>query len=444
MRDSLAHVGSSRLTTLFIDLEIANMEYNTGSRWDTAYEWKAVALLSLGFGLVGIDRFMIMPLFPVMMTELHLDYQDLGHITGALAVAWGISAMFMGNLSDRLGHRKVVIPAIIVFSLLAGLSGLATGVGSLILIRAVMGFAEGAYTPASITATLDASRPTRHGRNIGIQQMALPLFGLGIAPILVTQLLKVLPWHWIFAVVSIPGLLLAWLMFKVLRDTRASSAARHTATHDVTVCRWTDVFRYRNIPLNIIGMLCWLTCLVVLSALFPSYLIDYLHLSMQQMGYVLSAIGLGGTFGTLVMPALSDKLGRKPVMIVSVVGAAVFLFLLMRTGANPALLFTCLTFTLLFVFSLITLTVGPLSAESVPATLMSTASGLVVGIGEVFGGGLAPAMAGYIAKHFGIQYIMHLGLGALAIGFVVALSLTETAPSRRGEQAEGLLMSRVE
>ena len=146
------------------------MEHNNGFRWDTACEWKAVALLSLGFGLVGIDRFMIMPLFPVMMADLHLDYQDLGHITGALAVAWGISAMFMGNLADRVGHRKVIIPAIIVFSLLAGLSGLATGVGSLILIRAVMGFAEGAYTPASIIATLDASRPTRHGRNIGIQQ----------------------------------------------------------------------------------------------------------------------------------------------------------------------------------------------------------------------------------------------------------------------------------
>ncbi|KXU92966.1 MFS transporter permease [Caballeronia megalochromosomata] len=413
------------------------MEYSTGSRWDTAYEWKAVALLSLGFGLVGIDRFMIMPLFPVMMTDLHLDYQDLGHITGALAVAWGISAMFMGNLSDRVGHRRVIIPAIIVFSLLAGLSGLATGVGSLILIRAVMGFAEGAYTPASIIATLDASKPTRHGRNIGIQQMALPLFGLGIAPILVTQLLKVLPWHWIFAVVSIPGLLVAYLMLKVLRNTQPTVAVLHdAATHT-----WTDVFGYRNIPLNIVGMLCWLTCLVVLSALFPSYLIDYLHLSMQQMGYVLSAIGFGGTLGTLLMPALSDKLGRKPVMICSVIGAAVFLFLLMHTGANPTLLFIYLTLTLLFIFSMITLTVGPLSAESVPVKLMSTASGLVVGIGEVFGGGFAPALAGYIAKHFGIQYIMHLGLAALAVGFVVALSLKETAPSRTRVQSGAVASS---
>ncbi|CAB3810172.1 Putative metabolite transport protein YjhB [Paraburkholderia caffeinitolerans] len=406
------------------------MNRNLNSHWDTAYEWKAVLLLSLGFGLVGIDRFMIMPLFPVMMKDLRLDYQDLGHITGALSVAWGFSAMFMGNLSDRIGHRKVIMPAIVMFSLLAGLSGLATGVGTLILIRAVMGLAEGAYTPASIVATLDASKPSRHGRNIGIQQMALPLFGLGIAPILVTQLLKVMPWHLIFAIVSIPGLVVAALLWKVLRNTRVTTAAEHTMTHDAAEHKWSDVLRYRNIPLNIVGMLCWLTCLVVLSALFPSYLVDYLHLDIQQMGYVLSAIGFGGMLGTITMPTLSDKLGRKPVMILSVIGATIFLTLLARTGANPTALFFYLMLTLLFVFSMITLTVGPLSAESVPAKLMSTASGLVVGVGEVFGGGIAPAIAGYVAKHFGIQYIMWLGFIALAIGFVVALSLKETAPSR--------------
>ncbi|MBJ9658861.1 MFS transporter [Burkholderia multivorans] len=411
------------------------MDSSITSRWDTAYEWKAVVLLSLGFGLVGVDRFMIMPLFPVMMKDLHLDYQDLGYITGALSVAWGFSAMLMGNLSDRVGHRKVVIPAIVMFSLLAGLSGLATGLGTLILIRAVMGLAEGAFTPASIIATLDASKPSRHGRNVGIQQMALPLFGLGLAPILVTQLLKFMPWHSIFAIVSIPGLVVALLLWKVLRNTKASSAAVHTMTHDATEHKWSDVFRYRNIRLNIVGMLCWLTCLVVLTALLPNYLVDYLHLDMQQMGYVLSAIGFGGMLGTVTMPSLSDRLGRKPVMILSVIGAAVFLTLLARTGANPTALFFYLMLTLLFVFSMITLTVGPLSAESVPAKLMSTASGLVVGVGEVFGGGIAPAIAGYVAKHFGIQYIMTLGFIALAVGFIVAASLKETAPSRATRQA---------
>jgi MFS family permease len=403
----------------------------TPSRWDVSYEWKAVTLLCLGFGLVGIDRFMILPLFPVISQELHLNYQDLGQITGVLSIAWGLASIFMGNLSDRLGHRKVLIPAVIVFSLLAGFSGLATGVVSMMAIRALMGLAEGAFTPVSIVATLDASKPSRQGMNIGIQQMALPLFGLGIAPVLVTQLLKVVEWHWIFALVSIPGLLIAYLLYRVLRNTTPAVAALHTATHDASAHKWSDVFKYRNIPLNMLGMLCWLTCLVVLSALLPSYLIDYLHLSLEQMGLVLSAIGFGGTLGTLVMPALSDRLGRKPVMLVSVVGAGIGLYWLMHTGAEPYRLFGSLFATLFFVFSMICLTVGPISAESVPAKLMTTASGIVVGTGEIFGGGIAPVIAGYVAQHYGIQYILHLAAVALVLGCVVVLFLQETAPSKR-------------
>ncbi len=401
------------------------------TRTSVGYEWKTVTLLCLGFGLVGIDRFMILPLFPVISKELNLNYQDLGQITGVLAIAWGVAALFMGNLSDRIGHRKVIIPAIIVFSLLAGLSGLATGVGSLMVIRALMGLAEGAYTPASIVATIDASKPSRQGLNVGIQQAALPLFGLGIAPILVTQLLKLVEWHWIFAMVSIPGLIVAYLLYRGLKDPDPQVAAVHTATHDTSDHSWSDVFKYRNIPLNMIGMLCWLTNLVVLSALLPSYLIDFLHLTLEQMGYVLSAIGFGGTLGTLVMPALSDRLGRKPVMVMSVVGAAIGLYFLTHAGAEPIRLFVSLAATLFFVFSMICLTVGPISAESVPAKLMSTASGIVIGTGEIFGGGIAPVVAGYVAQHYGIQYIMHLAAIALAVGLVVTLLLKETAPSKQ-------------
>ena len=36
-------------------------------QWDTSYEWKAVLLLGLGFGLVGLDRWIIAPLFPCMV-----------------------------------------------------------------------------------------------------------------------------------------------------------------------------------------------------------------------------------------------------------------------------------------------------------------------------------------------------------------------------------------
>ncbi len=297
-------------------------------------------------------------------------------------------------------------------------------------------------------ATLQVSHPSRQGRNIGIQQAALPLFGLGIAPILVTQLLQVVAWHWIFALVSLPGLLVAWWLHRTLRPAEtagqtvatSASADRSSALaispsgeagQRAPTAHWHAVLRHRNVVLGMVGMLCWLTNLVVLSAMLPSYLTDHLRLTVEQMGWVLSAIGFGGTLGTLIMPALSDRCGRKPVMIASVLGAGLGLALFMHTGADPQRLFAGLFIALFFVFSLICLTVGPLSAESVPPHLMSTASGLVIGVGEIFGGGIAPVIAGAVAEHFGIDRIMHLAAWALALGLLVAVLVRETAPGRR-------------
>ena len=115
------------------------------------------------FGLVGLDRFMILPMHPTLMKELGLSYQDLGLVTGILSMAWGTASLFMGRLADRVGQRRVVVCAIVAFSVLVGASGLATGLGTLLLTRAMMGFADGAFTPPSIVATLEASKPTRHG-----------------------------------------------------------------------------------------------------------------------------------------------------------------------------------------------------------------------------------------------------------------------------------------
>ncbi len=181
-------------------------------------------------------------------------------------------------------------------------------------------------------------------------------------------------------------------------------------------------------------MFCILTCLFVVSAMMPNYLTDYLKLDVQQMGFVMSAIGFGGFTGQLVLPTLSDYIGRRAVLLLSFVGTGVFLFMLIRTGAEPIKLFGFLFMATFFNFSLTCLTVGPLTNEAVPAHLASTAVGVVVGIGEIFGGGVAPALAGFIAKNYGIQYTLYLAMAGLVVGFLVGLALKETAPIKRNPQ----------
>ena len=386
-----------------------------------------VGLMALGFGLVGIDRFMISTLFPVIARDLHLSYGDIGTITGALALAWGASAFFTSNLADHIGRRPVLAGALLMFALLIGLSGLATGLLSLVMVRIVMGLADGAYTPASIAATIAGSPVRRHGLNIGIQQMMLPLCGLGFGPLIVVQLLHVLDWRLIFSLFALPGLILALLVWRQIpKDSSSGTRVRTSA-----LTGWRHVVAFRNVRVSMGMMLCWLTCLITTSALLPNYLLDHLHLGFDAMGTVMSAIGVGSTVGTLALPWLSDRLGRKPVMIVSTLGVAIALVMLARTGANPAALFGWLFLVHCFNNALITLTVGPICAETVPPAIMTTATGMVIAVGEIFGGGVAPVVGGLVAQHFGIGQILWLPIATSGIGFLLTLLLIETRPRRR-------------
>lgn len=388
---------------------------NTG--WDPQYEFKAVGLLALGFGMVGLDRFIINPLFPVIAKDLGLNYQDLGFISAVLALSWGIASIFAGRLSDRIGCKKVLVPAVVIFSLLVAGSGLASGLISLIMIRCLMGLAEGAFVPASIVATVEASKPSRMGLNVGIQQMAAPLVGLGLGPIIAVGLLKIVPnWHWVFGVVAVPGLVLAYFMAKLLRnDAPAAPALLASAAPS-----WREVLRYRNVIFNTLGMFCWLSCLIVLSAFMPNYLTDHLKLSMDQMGLVLAGLGIGSCAGMLVIPALSDRIGRKSVILFSLAIEIFGLWILIGTGAEPLKLFAVLFLVTFMNAGVVAITVGPLTSDSVPRHLATTATGIVVGLGEVVGGAIAPAAAGVLAQNFGISSILYVALGSIVVGFVIA------------------------
>lgn len=390
-----------------------------------ANEVAAITVLSLGLGLVGVDRFLISTMFPSIARDLHLGYGDIGTIAGSLSIAWGISALLMGNMADRIGHRKVLVGSLILFSILIGASGLATGLMGLVLVRVIMGLADGAYTPASIAATIQASPPERHGRNLGISQMTLSLFGLGFSPLIVAALLHVINWRWIFVLFLIPGLLLAWFIWRIIPAMPVDPAPRTRSS----LRDWKAVVFYGNVRVLMVLMLCWLIVTITTSAFMPSYFIDHLKLSEGTMGTVMSSIGFGAGFGTFALLWLSDKLGRKPVILIATLGGVLSLLALNSLNGNSvALLFMSLFMVHFCNNAAIVFTVGPICSESVPTALMATASGVIIAVGELLGGGIAPMVAGYFAEHYGIEHLLWLPIGALALAFLLCLLLKETLP----------------
>ena len=177
-----------------------------------------------------------------------------------------------------------------------------------------------------------------------LQQCGFALFGLGFAPIIATQLLRVLPsWRYVFIVAAVPGLILAVFLYMVLREPKhLTHEAATTEKHS-----YGRIFHNRNIVLAMLALLCAMCGVFVLSAMLPSYLVDYLKLSGEQMGFVMSGLGFGGFIGQFALPGISDFLGRRLVAVAGFAVTAGLIYALTQTGANAPMLFG-----LLFVISL--------------------------------------------------------------------------------------------
>ncbi len=204
-----------------------------------------------------------------------------------------------------------------------------------------------------------------------------------------------------------------------------------------------DLFAHRNVPLAMVTLMCAMTGIFVQAAMMPNYLTDYLKLSTADMGYVTSAIGFGGCLGQFGLPAISDIIGRKPATLLSFLVSAIFLYLFAQADASSlSTLFGLLFVAALFNFAALAILAGPVAAEAAPLGMVASVAGLVIGAGEIFGGGIAPAIAGRIAQSSGIQNTLLFAIGGQLLGLVLALLLKETAPRKVGDTLAATAVAR--
>jgi len=420
---------------------------NANAQWDTSYEWKIILLLSLTFGLVGLDRF-ILPVIlqapnSTMAMDLGLTPEDGGALAGYLGMAWGISAFVMGYMADKLGRRAVLVPAIVVFSLMSVFSGLASSIVMLVFVRVIMGLAEGPVASTGVAVAFEASKPSRRGLNNGIFQCMISLFGLALAPIIAARLLNSYEWHVVFMLVGIPGLIIAAVMWFVIREP-IKNAASHmkdaAAGFSLSgmVKSVSGMFGHRNSKIAPLTLICAMGGIFVLAALMFAYLTapdvaGGLGLDTITASYVFSALGVGGCIGQFAMPALSDVLGRKLTTLLSYILAALFLFAFSQTGPESTTILWVLLFgASLFNFAALAILAGPVAAEAAPPGMVASMAGFVIFAGEFIGGGISPIIAGGLAASYGLKAALYFATCGLVLGFFVALFLQETAPSKSG------------
>lgn len=391
---------------------------------DSAYEWKMVWLLAVLFGIVGLDRLVVVYLFPILIPELGLSNTQAGAIASVLALTWALSTYVLGGVSDRYGRKKVLIYSGIFFSLMTWMTGAVKSFTGMLVVRGLLGVGEGGVFSASVATLAEISTPKRRGLNMGIHQAFFPLLGIGLGPIIATQLSLYMPWEWVFFLLGIPGLILTVMLAKLMREPRKVTAERD-AHKSAPI---TSVLKFRNIWVTtVIGSL-FQTGLFVFSTFVALYLTQVVGLSLSTTGLIVSGWGFGGFIGMIAVPALSDRWGRKPVLVTCATIYGLLMLAFALSHAGPWVMFSILFAAGIFGFGIAPLFLAVIPSESVPSNMTGAAVGVPTGVSELIGGVLMPVIAGGLADLYGLALPMMV-VGAVSLAAAVTgLFLIETAP----------------
>jgi len=391
------------------------------------YENRLIAILFFAWGTVFLDRMSQLYLAPYFAPEFHLSHEQVGSVASALAITWAASTFVFGALSDRVGRKPILVPAVFAFSILSWASGLVHSFHQLLLVRALMG-AAGGPTWSTMTALIEESSPSvRRGRNIGLVVSAAALVGLAAAPVLTTQVAERWGWRSAFFVSGMPGLVISALLWKFVREP----AARSGIHEKPSLSEYVSILRYRNIWLCCLGAAGFMSWLFAVNVFAPLYITEVAHESATTAGFLLGASGLGSFFLGFLLPSLSDRWGRKPTLLLMAAMSALvpLAFLVPALYVYPAVL-ALIIFVANSGQAIASVVLVLVPTESVAAQFRATSIGLATLAGEVMGATAAPILAGTLAQKYGLAVTMWLAAAGSGLLFLVALFLQETGPAR--------------
>jgi predicted MFS family arabinose efflux permease len=400
-----------------------------GRRSSATYQVLLVGLLSLNFGIVFFDRNALNFLMPFVQPDLRLSNTQIGLLASALSLTWSFAAFGIGRLSDAIGNRKLLlVVATIAFSLCSFLSGIAQTFLLLLGARLLMGAAEGGVMPISHALVAQEVSPRHRGVAQGIaQNFGSNLLGSFAAPVLLVAFATAFGWREAFFLAGIPGLISAALIWWLIREPPRPEPA---PAEEADKTSWTSVLAVRNVLICCLLAVLLVSYLVICWAFMPLYLTQVRGFAPTQMGWLMGTLGISATIGSFAVSGLSDRIGRRPVMI-----AAPFIGIILPLGAlyfdGSIWLLAAIFFFGWSLNGIFPLFMATVPSESVDPRVVATALGLCMGTGEVIGGVFAPSLAGAAADAWGLAMPLWIMLGLAVAAGLLAMLLEETAPSRR-------------
>ncbi|MGE5156963.1 MAG: MFS transporter [Gemmatimonas sp.] len=411
----------------------------------TSEQRHVVAASFLGWSLDAFDFFLLVFVLKDIAAEFNTEIADVSFAILITLAMRPVGAFLFGRAADRWGRRPTLIVDVLLYSILEFLSGFASNLTALIVLRALYGVAMGGEWGVGASLAMESIPTHARGFVSGLLQSGYPT-GYFIASIVYGLLFQYIGWRGMFMVGVVPALLILYIRRNVPESPvfERGKAAANAGTMAILRSHWR-LGVYAVILMTAFNFFSHGT-----QDLYPTFLQVQRKLSPHQVSLIAIIYNIGAICGGILFGSLSERFGRRRCII-----AASILSLLAIPPwafANSIAMLAVGAFIMQFMvqgaWGIIPVHLNELS----PATARGTFPGFVYQLGNLLASVNAPLQA-TVAAQLGGNYSLALtgvaatvavaigvltffGTEAKGIDFVKAAGADSGGPERRAATAQ--------
>jgi MFS family permease len=386
-----------------------------------------------GWGLDGMDVMIYSFVIPTLMTQWQMSQGQAGLLSTVALIVSAVGGWLAGLLADRYGRARILQITILWFAVFTFLCGFTHSFWQLLLARGLQGLGFGGEWAVGAVLMGEVIRAEHRGKAVGTVQGGWAI-GWGVAAIFYMLLFSKLPaaiaWRIMFWIGILPSL----LVFYIQRHVPEPAVFRQTAARSLSrgaPAGFLDIFRPPLLRTTLLAALLAIGAqggYYAITTWLPTYLQHSRGLSVMGTGSYLFVVIAGSFFGYLVGAWLTDRLGRRPTLILfafcSLMAVVAYTYLPM--GGMTKLLGFPLGFFASGSFS----PIGAFFTELFPTRLRGSGQGFSYNAGRGFGA-LFPTLVGFLSVRLGLGRAIALFAVVAYLTMAMAASLL---PETRGRE----------
>ncbi|MGZ5143131.1 MAG: MFS transporter [Burkholderiales bacterium] len=402
--------------------------------------FKEVWLISAGHGLTHWYTATFYLLLPLIGKELGLTYTEIGLIMTIQHLAGAISNLPGGMIVDTVGQKGYLMAASLFWvGVPYALMSVSHDFWMLLVCVTLVGIGNNLWHPAAIP-TLAYRYPQRKGLVLSFHGMGGNL-GEAFAPVVVGALLGWFTWREVVVVNVVPGITMAALiliMLGALTTSKSGAGADINAGGEKRSVReylndLTSLLKNKALMIVSVSASFRTMTQAGLLTFLPVYLAYELGYSTFIVGVCMTVIQVAGFIAGPIGGHLSDKMGRRRVVMSSMVLSGVMVIGMVAVGKSPLfIVFIALVGFFLYAMRAV---LQAWAIESAPKNLAGTAVGVQFGI-TTLGASVAPFLFGMIADRYGLYAGFYFLAGVIicanALVFFIPDEKVKIAPAAAG------------